>query len=100
MMSSTLNSPATWPTGLVMYTMTTRMSCRKIERRNSKRFFPEKIASAYWGLIDKTAWVGLGESEDRAELFFREGLKTLWGGCNVADDAMFDQLLHVGSFRE
>jgi len=29
---------------------------------------PEKIASAYWGLIDKTAWVGLGESEDRAEL--------------------------------
>jgi len=63
-------------------------------------FFPEKIASAYLGLMDKTAWVGLGESENRAELVFRERLKALRGGCDVADDAMVDQLLHIGSFRE
>ena len=63
-----------------MYTTTTLISSLKIERRNSNRFFPEKMASAYSGLIDKTAWVGLGESEDRAELLFRKGLKALWGG--------------------
>src|SRR5882672_2140239 len=90
MMSLTLNSPATWPTGLVMYTMTTWISARKMDRRNSKRFLPEKIASAYSGLIDKTACVGLGESEDRAELVFREGLETSWRAVDVADNPIVD----------
>jgi hypothetical protein len=52
---STLNSPATWPTGFVMDTTTTRTSWRKTGRRNSYRFVPAKIASAYSGFMDNSA---------------------------------------------
>src|ERR1035438_204518 len=100
MMPSTRNSPTTYITGLDMYTITTRMSSRKILRRNSKRLLPSNIAFAYTGLMDKTAWVGFGELEDRAELVFREGLKAPWRAVDVADNPIVDTLLQVRSFRE
>lgn len=99
-MFSTLNSPATWPTGFVMYTTTTRTSWRKTVRRNSYRLVPAKIASAYSGLMDNSAVVGLGELKDRDELVFSDRLEATRGAVDVADAAMLDELLHIGSFRE
>ena len=52
------------------------------------------------GLMDKTAVFGLAETEDRAELVFREGLEPPWRAVDVADNPMVDQLLHVRSFCE
>ena len=58
-----------------------------VERRNSYRFAPLKIASANCGLIDNKARVSTRESEDRRELISRDRLESPWRGMDILDQS-------------
>ena len=64
--ASMSNSPTTRDTGLDVYTTTTAADFRKMALRNSNRFSPRKMASAYFGLIDNNTWIAW-ESESIVE---------------------------------
>jgi len=86
----TSNSPTTRHVGLVMYTTTISTALRKIALRNSKRFSPRNIASAYCGLIDNKAKVCFREVQDLRELSGCDDLEAPWGRLDATNDAIID----------